>query len=111
MRTPHVAHAAAYKSVERVPATHTILIHDERDECGSATTWTFPKGLPQSIGMAVVVKVDTAPGAKEAVPVVEVHACHREALKAFLCDGKLVIDTKGLALKHNELTGLYELDL
>lgn len=111
MRTPHVAPAAAYECSERAPVTHTILISDERDEQGSATTWTFPMGLPQSMGLAVVSLVDNAPGDLEAVPSVEVHASHREAIKAYLTPGKLVIDTKGVALKRNELTGLYELDL
>ena len=59
MRTPHVAPAAAYECSERAPVTHTILISDERDEQGSATTWTFPMGLPQSMGLAVVSLVDT----------------------------------------------------
>lgn len=111
MRTPHVAPAAAYIKDERVSATHTILIQDDRDECGSATMWTFPKGLPQSIGMAVIASVDTAPGEKEAVPAAVIHACHREVIKAYLCDGKLVIDTHGLALKRNEVTGTYEVAL
>ncbi|HDS1721601.1 hypothetical protein NPS53_08825 [Pseudomonas putida] len=111
MRTPHVAPSAAYEADERFPASHTILINDERDECGSATTWTFPMGLPQSMGLAVVSLVDSAPGELEAVPAVEVHACHREAIKAYLASGKLVIDTKGVPLKLNEQTGLYELDL
>lgn len=111
MRTPHVAPSAAYESDERSPATYTILIEDERDDCGSVTTWTFPKGFPQSTGLAVVAKVDTALGATEAVAAVELHASHREAVKAYLSDGKLVIDTRGVDLKRNDLTGLYELAL
>lgn len=111
MRTPHVAHAAAYETGERHPATHTIIIHDERDDCGSVTTWTFPRGLPQSIGLAVVARVDDAPNGPAAVPAVEIHASHRQAIKAFLCGGKLVVDTKGVALQLNELTGMYELAL
>ena len=111
MRTPHVAPAAAYVSDERVQASHTIMINDDRDECGSVTCWTFPKGLPQSIGMAIIAKVDAAPGLIDSGPVVEVHACHREAFKAFLCDGKIVINTNGVALTRNELSGMYELEL
>nr|WP_192963520.1 hypothetical protein [Pseudomonas fluorescens]CEK42370.1 hypothetical protein PQBR57_0417 [Pseudomonas fluorescens SBW25] len=111
MRTPHVAHEAAYKNDERVPATHTILIQDDRDECGSATIWTFPRGLPQSIGVAVVASVDTAPGEKDAVPALTIHASHREVIKTYLCEGKLVVDTKGLPLKRNDANGTYEVAL
>lgn len=111
MRTPNVAHTNLYVADERVPVTHTLLINDERDECGSVTIWGFPKGLPQSIGMAVVMNVDSPADSQDGVPTATIHASHREALKVFLCNGKLVIDTKGCDIALNALTGLYELPL
>ncbi|MPQ71526.1 hypothetical protein [Pseudomonas sp. MWU12-2323] len=111
MHSPNVAHTKVYEADERAPVTHTLLIHDERDECGSVTIWGFPKGLPQSIGMAVVMNVDSPSDCQDGVPTATIHASHREALKVFLCNGKLVIDTKACKIALNDLTGLYELAL
>jgi hypothetical protein len=111
MRTPNVAHANAYDDDVRVPTTHTLLMNDERDECGSMTIWGFPKGLPQSIGMAMTMNIDSPDGTQDGVPTATLHACHRDALKMFLTDGKLLIDPQGCQIILNELTGLYELTL
>lgn len=111
MRTPHVASEASYQHDEQAPLSHTILIHDDRDECGSATLWTFPRGLPQSTGLAVVASIDTAPGEPGSVPALAIHASHREVIKTYLCDGKLVFDTRGHTLKRNDANGTYELAL
>ncbi|MCF5382489.1 hypothetical protein GIW05_03080 [Pseudomonas syringae] len=111
MRTPNVAHTSAYQRDERAPTTHTLTINDERDQCGSVTIWAYPQGLPQSVGMAVTANVDSPLGIANGMPTATIHACHREALKVHLSEGKLVIDTQGMSLALNETTGLYELAL
>lgn len=111
MRTPNVAHTSAYERDGRAPTTHTLIINDERDQCGSVTVWGFPQGLPQSVGMAVTINVDSPPGIEHGMPTASIHACHREALKVYLSDGKLVIHTQGQSMTLNETTGFYELAL
>jgi hypothetical protein len=111
MRSPNVAHASAYDSNERVPTTHTLMINDDRDEAGSMTMWAFPKGLPQSIGLAVTMSIDSPCGQDEGMPAATLHACHQDALKVFLSDGKLLIDTNCRQMVFNENTGLHELTL
>lgn len=115
MRKPHVAKATAYQdSTARVLTTHTLMVVDERDECGSVTIWGFPKGMPQSMGMAITANIESPPDClpqAEGVPSATIHASHRDALTVHLQDGKLVLDTRGGSITLNEATGLYELRL
>lgn len=96
---------------QRAAATHTLLINDEREECGSVTTWAFPKGLPQSMGMAVETTIQAPQGELEGLPVASIYANHREALKVYLSEGRLLVDLKGLSLDYDAATGLYQLML
>lgn len=111
MPSPHVCVIDEYDTDNELTPTHTISIHDERTECGSVTIWAYPKSLPQSMSIAAVVHVGLPPGMAAGAPCVSHHACGRHALDVYYCDGKLILDTKGLTVSRNPDTGLYEVEL